>query len=102
MRRLGESPLKFFLLINFLLPINKKEKRKAMNSTLHNTNPEKSGAKCVSDYRSISLVSGPYKILPKVLSNRLKEVLSNIIDGNQFASYKTNKILHSVLVANSV
>lgn len=64
---------------------------KAMNSTFITLIPKKIGTKCVSDYRPISLVSRTHKILSKVLSNRLKEVLSDIIDGDQCAFIKINK-----------
>lgn len=41
--------------------------------------PKKPGASALLDSRPISLLSGPYKILAKVLANRLKAVLPYII-----------------------
>jgi hypothetical protein len=38
----------------------------------------------VKDFRPISLVGGVYKILPKVLANKLKLVLGKIISKSQF------------------
>ena len=43
-------------------------------------NPSKLG-----DFRSISLVVCVYKILAKILANRLKIVLGKVIDKNQYA-----------------
>jgi hypothetical protein len=57
----------------------------------------------VKDFRPISLVSGIYKIIAKVLANRLKIVLENMISKSQNAFIKgrqMTQILDSVLIAN--
>ncbi|XP_022870626.1 uncharacterized protein LOC111389881, partial [Olea europaea var. sylvestris] len=41
--------------------------------------PKKSGAVNIKDFRPISLVSGTYKIITKILANRLKEVLGKVV-----------------------
>jgi hypothetical protein len=46
----------------------------------------------------ISLVGGVYKIISKVLANRLKEVLENIISNSKNAFIKGRQILDSVLI----
>lgn len=46
---------------------------KATNSIFILLTPKKTGTKSVSDYRPISLVTGPYNIVSKLLSNRLKK-----------------------------
>ena len=42
----------------------------------------------VDDYRPISLIHGLYKIIAKLLANRLKGVLKNLISNSQFAFVK--------------
>ena len=38
---------------------------------------------CISDYRPINLVGGIYKILAKVLANKMKKVIGNVISETQ-------------------
>lgn len=56
----------------------------------------------MKDFRPISLVSSLYKILAKVLANRLKEVVGETVSKNQSAFVKGRQILDGVLVANEV
>lgn len=60
--------------------------------------PKKSSVKSMSNYLPISLATGTYKVISKVLSNR-KEVLHDI-DGNQFALINSKNILDNVVLAN--
>ena len=48
---------------------------KSLNATFIALVPKKNGASNIRDFRPISLVGSVYKILAKVLANRLKEVL---------------------------
>ena len=49
---------------------------KSLNATFVALIPKKNGASNIRDFRPISLVGSVYKILAKVLANRLKEVLN--------------------------
>lgn len=62
--------------------------------------PKKVGASFASEFRPISTIFGPYKILAKVLSNRIKEILHEAIDENQFAFIKDRNIMDCMLIAN--
>ena len=64
--------------------------------------PKRSSAFGLNDYRQISLVGGIYKILAKVLANRLRDVLDEVIGPNQFSFIKGRQILDCSLVANEV
>jgi hypothetical protein len=73
---------------------------KSLNSTFISLIPKVSGATKLKDFRPISLVSGIYKIIFKVLANRLRLVLSRIISTPQNAFVKGRQILDSVLIAS--
>jgi len=56
----------------------------------------------LDQYRPISLVGNFYKIITKVLSGRIRNVISKVIDTSQSAFLKDRGMLDSVLVANEV
>jgi hypothetical protein len=58
------------------------------------------GALEMKDVRPICLVGGLYKIIAKVLANRLKGVLEKIISKTQSAFIKGRQILNPILIAN--
>jgi hypothetical protein len=72
---------------------------KSLNSTFISLIPKVSGAAELKDFRPISLVSEIYKIISKVLANRLRLVMSRIIS-TQNAFFKGRQILDSVLIAS--
>ena len=47
--------------------------------------PKKGGAENLGDFRPISLLRGLYKLLAKVLANRLKKVLEKVVSEDQNA-----------------
>ena len=64
--------------------------------------PKLENPQSLCDFRPISLVGCLYKIISKLLSLRLKNVMSKIIDSRQSAFLAGRGILDSVLVANEV
>ena len=50
------------------------------------------------DLRPISLVGGLYKILTKVLANRIKRVMNKVISQSQTAFVEGGQILDAVLI----
>ncbi|XP_071694652.1 uncharacterized protein [Rutidosis leptorrhynchoides] len=55
---------------------------------------------CLSDYRSISLIGSYYKVIAKLLSNRLKKVVPNLVGPEQSAFIKGRNILDGVSEEN--
>jgi len=62
--------------------------------------PKKDNPSDLNEFRPISLVGCVYKILSKILANRLKKVLPSIIDVNQSTFLSGRGLLDSILVAN--
>ena len=62
--------------------------------------PKISNAINIKDYRPISLVGSIYKLLSKVLANRLRVVLDSLISETQNSFVGGRQILDSVLIAN--
>ena len=53
--------------------------QRSLNSTFLVLLPKKGGVKDLKDFRPISLVGGLYKLLAKVLANRLKTVVGEVV-----------------------
>ena len=73
---------------------------KSHNATFLVPIPKKSNVEDLKDLRPIDLVGGLYKILTKVLANRIKRVMSLIISQAQNAFVEGRQILGAVLIAN--
>ena len=56
----------------------------------------------LNDFRPISLVGSLYKILAKVLANRLRSVIGNVVSESQSTFVKGKQILDGILIANEV
>ena len=75
---------------------------KSLNTTFLVLISKKGGAEDLGDFRSISLLRGLYKLLAKVLSNRLKKVLEKVVSVDQNAFVRGKQILNASLIANEV
>jgi len=64
--------------------------------------PKSENPQQLFDFRSITLVGCLYKIILKLLSLRLKMVISKVIDSRQSTFLKGRALLDSVPVANEV
>ncbi|RVW95937.1 hypothetical protein CK203_027605 [Vitis vinifera] len=73
---------------------------KSLNTTFLVLVPKKGGADDLSDFRLISLVGGLYKLLAKVLANRLKKVVGKVVSSTQNAFVEGRQILNAALIAN--
>ncbi|XP_075111257.1 uncharacterized protein LOC142181712 [Nicotiana tabacum] len=73
---------------------------KSFNATYIALIPKKTGAQELRDFRPISLIESFYKLLSKVLTERLKRVVGKLVDAQQMAFIKGRQIMDAVLIAN--
>ena len=73
---------------------------KSLNATFFVLVPKKEGAKDLRDFRPISLVGSLYKLLAKVLANRLEKMISKVVSNFQNAFVEGKQILDVVLIEN--
>uniref|UniRef100_A0A2N9I593 Reverse transcriptase domain-containing protein n=1 Tax=Fagus sylvatica TaxID=28930 RepID=A0A2N9I593_FAGSY len=72
----------------------------SLNATFVTLIPKKQNAVNIRDFRPISLIGSVYKILAKVLANRLRKVLDGLVSESQNAFVGGRQTLDSVLIAN--
>ena len=66
---------------------------KSINASFLVLIPKKEGTEDLKDFRSISLVGSFFKLLAKVLANRLKKVVGKIVSKSQNAFVEGRQIL---------
>ena len=76
------------------------EFERSLNATFLSLIPKKNNALNIKDFRPISLVGSVYKLLSKVLANRLRRVLDKLILVSQNSFIGGKQILDLVLIAN--
>ncbi|GKD28682.1 putative RNA-directed DNA polymerase, eukaryota, reverse transcriptase zinc-binding domain protein [Tanacetum coccineum] len=64
--------------------------------------PKVSDAKFVTDFRPISLICSVYKVITKILANRLAAVISDLVSGTQSAFVANRQILDGPFILNEI
>ena len=75
---------------------------KSLNNSFIVMIPKKGGAKDLKDFRPISPMGSIYKLLAKVLANRLKRVMGKLVNRAHNAFVECRQILDASLIANEV
>ena len=73
---------------------------KGCNASFISLVPKKVNPTSFNEYRPISLVGCVYKLISKLLANRLKRVLPKVIDKHQTSFLSGRGMMDSVLIAN--
>lgn len=81
----------FFVEVSFLI--------KGLNTTILALISKKNEAMEMNDYLLISLCNVLYKVISKILANRIKHILLSIISQNQSAFIKERILMENVLLA---
>lgn len=73
--------------------------RISINATFVALIPEKVGVMELNEFRPVILVGREYKIIAKLLTERLKRVMHKIVDRQHMAFIK-NKIMDAIAITN--
>lgn len=79
---------------------NNQRTERSFNATFVALIPKKVGAFELKDFRPISLISGIYKVLAKLLAERLKKVVDKLVNKHQMAFIKGRQIMDAALIAS--
>lgn len=75
---------------------------KSINRTLINLIPKVARPTTIKDYRSISLPNVSYKIITKLIVNKLKSIMSRLISGTQASFVEGRSISDNIIIAQEV
>lgn len=75
---------------------------KGINSTILALIPKKNNAQTMKDFRPISCCHVLYKVISKIVANRLKRVLPEFIAPNQSAFIKDRLLMENLLLASEL
>ena len=75
---------------------------RSLNSTFMVLTPKRGGAEDLKDFRPINLTGSIYKLIAKVMENRLKKVMNKLVNSAQNAFVEGRQILGASLIANEV
>jgi len=89
--------------MRFLVEFHRNGKStKGINSTFIALIPKIHSAQRLNDFRPISLVGCLYKVLAKVLANRLRMVIGSVVSDTQSTFIHGKQIVDGILIANEV
>jgi len=89
--------------MNFITDFHRKGRlTRGINNTFIILIPKVTSPQRLNDFRPISLVGSLYKILSKVLANRLRMVMRSLIAETHTTFVKGRQILDGILIANEV
>uniref|UniRef100_M1D672 Uncharacterized protein n=1 Tax=Solanum tuberosum TaxID=4113 RepID=M1D672_SOLTU len=75
---------------------------KSFNATFIPLIPKKPEAMKLKDFRPINLIGVVYKIISKLITERLKIVIGKLVDGHQMAFLKGRQIMDAALLAHEM
>lgn len=75
---------------------------KGVNTTILTLIPKVTGARKMKDYRPISCCNVLYKVISKIIANRLKKLLPDFISLNQSAFVKDRLLIENLLLATEL
>lgn len=88
------------IICNVLDILNVKRPVRKWNETYIALIPKIQQPKAVVDYRPIGLCNVSYKIVAKVLVNRMKWILQDIISENQYAVVSGHSIFYNIIIGH--
>lgn len=95
-----------FIKFDFLNIVKELQEKSFLDWRLKNTFisliPKKNTIEGIKDLRPISLIYGSYKIVSRIMAERFKKVLPDIISQHQTTFVKKRQILDRVLIANEL